>query len=70
MNWTAIFNFLLIAGALQGFLFCLATFIARKRIEKAVVLLNLFVLVLSLNNLQAWLLEKDWFGFSFFFITI
>ncbi len=66
MNWTAIFNFLLIAGALQGFLFCLATFIARKRIEKAVVLLNLFVLVLSLNNLQAWLLEKDWFAFSFF----
>lgn len=58
MDWTAIFNFLLLAGSIQGFLFNAATLLARKRIEAPVILLNLFVLVLSLNNLQTWVLEK------------
>lgn len=55
---TAIFNFLMVAGALQGFIFNIATFLSRKRIERPVLFLNLFVLFLSLNNLQSWFIEK------------
>ena len=62
MNWITLFNFLLLAGAIQGFLFTIATFLARRKIERAVVLLNLFVLVLSLNNLQSWMIDKDLVG--------
>ena len=66
MNLTAILYFLLVAGAIQGFIFNIATFLARKKIEKPVVFLNLLVLFLSLNNLQSWLIEKG-FVFDFFF---
>lgn len=55
---TAIFNFLMIAGAVQGFVFNVATFASRKEIEKPILYLNLFVLFLSLNNLQSWLIDK------------
>ena len=55
---TAIFNFLMIAGAVQGFIFNIATFLSRKKIESPVLFLNLFVFFLSLNNLQSWLIEK------------
>lgn len=55
---TAMFNFLMIAGAIQGFIFNVATFLSRKKIEKPILFLNLFVLFLSLNNLQSWFLEK------------
>lgn len=61
MGMTAIFNFLMIAGAIQGFIFNVATFLSRKRIEKPVLFLNLFVLFLSLNNLQSWLQENRFF---------
>lgn len=57
-----IVNFLLIAGTVQGFLFIFVTFSMRKKIEKPVVYLNLVIGSLSLNNLQAWLIEK---GFIF-----
>jgi AraC-like DNA-binding protein len=66
MNITAILNFLLIAGAIQGFIFNIATFLARKKIEKPVLFLNLFVFFLSMNNLQSWLIAKD-FVFDLFF---
>ncbi|MFD0862715.1 helix-turn-helix domain-containing protein [Sungkyunkwania multivorans] len=55
---TSFFNFLLIAGALQGFVFIIATFFSRKKVEKPIIFLNLIVLFLSLNNLQAWLIDK------------
>lgn len=58
MDVVAVLNFLLIAGAIQGFLFNLVTFLARKKIEPAVVHLNLFVFFLSLNNVQSWFLDK------------
>ncbi len=67
MDVTAVLNFLLIAGAIHGFIFNIATFLARKKIEKPVVFLNLFVFFLSLNNLQSWLIAKD-FVFDFFFL--
>ena len=59
---TAIFNFLMIAGAIQGFVFNIATFSSRKKIENPILFLNLFILFLSLNNLQSWLRDK---GFLF-----
>lgn len=55
---TAVFNFLMIAGAAQGFIFNIATFLSRKKIEKPILFLNLLVLFLSLNNLQSWFIEK------------
>ncbi len=59
-------NFLLIAGATHGFIFNVATFLYRRRIEMPVVFLNLFVFFLSLNNLQSWLLAKG-YGTTLFF---
>ncbi|MDB4292318.1 helix-turn-helix domain-containing protein [Maribacter sp.] len=67
MNFPAIMNFLLIAGAFQGFVFNVVTFLARKKVEKPVVLLNLLVFFLSLNNLQTWLITKG-FVFDIFFL--
>lgn len=66
MNIIAIFNFLLIAGAVQGFIFNIATFLSRKKIERPVLLLNLFVFVLSMNNLQSWLIDKGFVASDFF----
>lgn len=66
MNFTAVFNFLLIAGAVQGFVFNIATFLARKKIEQPVLFLNLFVFFLSLNNLQSWLIDKDLISMNFY----
>jgi len=63
---TAVFNFLMIAGALQGFIFNIATFLSRKKIEKPVLFLNLFVFFLSLNNLQSWLIDKGFITQSYF----
>ncbi len=59
MKVSAIFNFLLLAGAIHGFVFIIGTFLLRKKIEKPVLFLNLFVLFLSLNNLQSWLIDKN-----------
>lgn len=67
MNITAILNFLFVAGAVQGFIFNIATFLARKKIEKPVLFLNLLVFFLSVNNLQSWLIEKG-FVFDHFFL--
>lgn len=57
---TAFLNFLLIAGAVQGFIFNIATFLSRRKIEKPVLFLNLFILFFSLNNLQSWLIDKGY----------
>lgn len=52
----------MIAGAIQGFVFNIATFSSRKKLEKPILYLNLFIFFLSLNNLQSWLIDK---GFLF-----
>lgn len=65
MDFKAIFNLFLIIGAIQGFAFVVATFFLRKKIERTVLFLNLFVLFLSLNNLNAWLIDKGFFGDNF-----
>ena len=58
MNISALINLFLVIGAVQGFIFIGVTFFMRKRIEKPVFFLNLFILFLSLNNLQSWVLES------------
>ncbi len=60
MDISIVMNFLLIAGAIHGFIFNVATFLSRKEIEKPVVYLNLFVFFLSMNNLQSWLIDKGY----------
>ena len=65
---TSVFNFLMIAGVVQGFLFNALTFFSRKRVEYPVLFLNLFVLFLSLNNLQSWFIDKGIIANSFFTI--
>ncbi len=57
-----IFNFLLITGAIHGIIFNIITltFYKKKKISKAIIYLNLLVLSISLNNLQAWLISKDY----------
>ncbi len=59
MGISDFFNLFLIIGAVQGIIFIFVTFTLRKKIEKPVLFLNLFVLFLSLNNLQSWLIDKQ-----------
>ncbi|MBC8753429.1 helix-turn-helix transcriptional regulator [Kordia sp. YSTF-M3] len=61
------FNFLLIAGAIQGFIFNSVTLLSKKKVDKVIIFLNLTVFFLSLNNLQAWLIAKE-FRFDIFFL--
>ncbi len=63
---TAVFNFLMIAGSIQGFIFNAATFLSRKKIESPVLFLNLFVFFLSLNNLQSWLIDKGFIASNYY----
>jgi AraC-like DNA-binding protein len=56
---TAVFNFLMIAGAIQGFIFNIATFLSSKKIERPILFLNLLVFFISMNNLQSWFIEKE-----------
>jgi len=66
MNITSIVNYILIAGAIQGFGFNLVTLFIKKKISKPIIFLNLLVLFLSLNNLQVFLRDLNFFEFSFF----
>lgn len=61
------FNLLLIAGVIQGFVFNIVTLFYKKKFGKVIVFLNLTVLFLSLNNLQAWLIANG-YSSSLFFI--
>lgn len=59
MDAISILNFILVIGAIQGFAFNIFTIhISRRRVSRAVIYLNLTVLSLSLNNLQAWFLDS------------
>lgn len=57
MNAVEIINFILIIGVIQGFAFNIFTVhLTRRKVSMAVIYLNLTVLFISLNNLQAWFL--------------
>ena len=60
MDWNTIVNFLLIAGVIQGFVFNLVTLFFRKKFSIVILYLNLTVLFISLNNLQAWLRDNGY----------
>ena len=59
MEFRVIFDFFLLLGAIHGFLFVIGTFLLRRKVELQVIFLNLFVLFLSLNNFQTWLIQKQ-----------
>jgi AraC-like DNA-binding protein len=67
MTVDSFINYLLIAGVVQGFLFNLVTLFFRKKYGPVVLYLNLVVLFISLNNLQAWLPAMG-YGSDHFFI--
>lgn len=54
-----IFNLILIIGVIQGFIFNGITFLNNRTKDKAVLFLNLMVLFLSINNLQAWFIDQN-----------
>ncbi|MCX2718445.1 helix-turn-helix domain-containing protein [Lentiprolixibacter aurantiacus] len=66
MKIDSIINFLLVAGAVQGFLFNFVTLTIRRKHGPAIIYLNLVVLFISLNNLQAWLPEAGYSSGSYF----
>lgn len=55
----AILNIILITGVIYGFIFNAVLFFSTRRKGKALFYLNLLVFFISLNNLQAWLIEMD-----------
>lgn len=67
MDINSIINFLLVAGVIQGFVFNLVTLFIKKRFNIVVLYLNLVVLFISLNNLQAWLIESG-YSSDYFYI--
>lgn len=60
------FDFLMISGVILGFVFILATQTSRNGRVKSMIYLNLVVLFIMLNNLQALLLETVFTNASFF----
>ncbi len=65
MDLDSIINFLLIAGVVQGFGFILFTLFVRKKYNRVIIYLNLIVLFISLNNLQAWLIEQGYISTNY-----
>jgi len=57
-HYLNIFNFILIVGVIQGLIFNVITFLSNKSKDKAIIFLNLTVFFLSINNLQAWIIDK------------
>lgn len=67
MDIISIINFILIAGVIQGFVFNIFTIhVTRRKVGWAVIYLNLTVLLISLNNLQAWLIESEFSTGNFY----
>ena len=64
MNSTVI-DYILLSGVIQGFVFNGFT-LFRKKITKTVIWLSAVVFFLSLNNLQAWLIDVGFSSSNFF----
>ncbi len=62
----SIFNLFLLISALHGFLFCFIILFSKNGREKSMIYINLLVLTISLNNIQSWILAKDFFIEYFF----
>jgi AraC-like DNA-binding protein len=61
-----IFNFIMIAGIIQGFIFIIATSLTKRGRHKSVIYLNLVVLFLTLNNLQICLADNNFVVVNFY----
>ena len=57
-SYLYIFNTILIVGVIQGFIFNGVSLLKNKPFDKAVFFLNMTVMFLSINNLQAWLIDQ------------
>ena len=66
MSVKEIFNLFLLVSALHGFLFCTIILFSKNRKEKSMLFINLLVLIISLNNIQSWILAKNFFIEYFF----
>ncbi|PQJ76677.1 helix-turn-helix domain-containing protein [Polaribacter glomeratus] len=66
MNIKEIFNLFLLISAIHGFLFSIVILFSKNGREKSMQFINLLVLVVSLNNIQSWILIKDFFIKYFF----
>ena len=62
-----IFNFLLVAGSIQGLLFVIVPLFLKKKIARPIWFLNGTVLFISFNNLQAWMIDNGYL-YSLYFI--
>ncbi|MEM5566624.1 helix-turn-helix domain-containing protein [Psychroserpens sp. AS72] len=60
------FNILLLTGVIHGFLFVIIPILLKNKIGKPIWLLNGLVFFMSLNNLQAWLTENNYFSSLFY----
>ncbi|MGI9531522.1 helix-turn-helix domain-containing protein [Lutimonas sp.] len=52
-----LFNILFLTGVIYGLIFCTVLFFLKRKTEKPILYLNLQVLFITLNNLQAWLID-------------
>ncbi len=66
MTVKEIFNLFLLISALHGFLFFFVIIFSKNAKEKSMVFINLLVLTISLNNIQSWILAKNFFIEYFF----
>lgn len=53
----SIFNIILFTGVIYGLTFCAILFFMKRKTGKPILFLNLQVLFITLNNLQAWLID-------------
>ena len=60
MTIDQIFNTILITGVAYGILFSIVIFLSKKRKGKPLLFLSLIVLFISLNNLQAWMIDMGY----------
>ncbi|WGH75831.1 helix-turn-helix domain-containing protein [Tenacibaculum tangerinum] len=58
MTVADLFNLFLLISAIHGFAFSIILFCSKNGREKSMVYLNLLILVISLNNIQSWALER------------
>lgn len=59
VSLVSVFNTILITGVVYGLIFCTILFFMKRKTGKPVLFLNLQVLFITLNNLQAWLIDMN-----------
>ncbi len=70
MNTQDVFNIFLLISAINGFLFSILILFDKNGKEKSIVYINLFMLSISLNNMQFWVYAKGVFTDYFFLYYI